>query len=99
MIIDFLSGIISAIFNKEIIFKSNTGIKGIVRKISIMILLIFFIPISFILQEDMRNSLIYVLYIGYLILELESILENYKKMNIDISFFEKILRFLKRKSK
>ena len=88
MIIDFLTGTVSAKINKDIIFESQKGINGILRKICSMLVMIFFIPVSILIPEGIGIGLIYVLYLGYLIMEIKSILENLKKMGLDISIFK-----------
>jgi hypothetical protein len=88
MIIDFLTGTVSAKINKDIIFESQKGINGILRKICSMLVMIFFIPVSILIPEGIGVGLIYVLYLGYLIMEIKSILENLKKMGLDISIFK-----------
>lgn len=86
MIIDFLTGTVSAKINGNII--SQKGINGILRKICSMIVMIFFIPVSILIPEGIGIGLVYVLYLGYLFMELKSILENLKKMGVDVSLFK-----------
>ena len=86
MIIDFLTGTVSAKINQNII--SQKGINGILRKICSMIVMIFFIPVSILIPEGIGIGLVYVLYLGYLFMELKSILENLKKMGVDVSLFK-----------
>ncbi|WP_314558752.1 phage holin family protein [uncultured Parvimonas sp.] len=88
MIIDFLTGTVSAKINKDIIFESQKGINGILRKICSMLVMIFFIPVSILIPEGIGVGLIYVLYLGYLIMEIKSILENLKKMGLDVTLFK-----------
>lgn len=88
MIIDFLTGTISAKINSNIIFESQKGINGILRKISSMLVMVFFIPVSVLLPDEIGLTLVYVLYLGYLVMEIKSILENLKKMGIDTSLFK-----------
>lgn len=95
MIIDFLSGTISARVNKKIEFQSKVGINGILKKILAMILLLFFIPICMLIPNNVGTSLLYTLYLGYFLMELQSILENYKKLGINISIFEDIQNKMK----
>ncbi|WP_301359558.1 phage holin family protein [Enterococcus spodopteracolus] len=95
MILDFLSGVCAAKINSQLSFKSKIGINGILKKISALFLLLFFIPLSLIVPGKVGVGLLYVLYLGYLIMELQSIFENYKKMNIDTSLFETFLQSLK----
>lgn len=88
MIIDFLTGTVAAKINNNIIFESQKGINGILRKICSMIVMIFFIPVSILIPEGIGIGLIYVLYLGYLLMEIKSILENLKKMGLDVSLFK-----------
>ena len=86
MIIDFLTGTVSAKINQNIV--SQKGINGILRKICSMIVMIYFIPVSILIPEGIGIGLVYVLYLGYLFMELKSILENLKKMGVDVSLFK-----------
>ncbi|WP_348920117.1 phage holin family protein [Enterococcus rotai] len=97
MIIDFLSGTLSAKINPNIEFKSKTGINGILRKVASMVLLMFFIPLAPLIPGGAGVGLIYVLYVGYLLMELKSILENYKKMGIGTELFEDFIKNIKNK--
>lgn len=99
MIIDFFSGTIAAKINPEIEFKSKIGINGILRKIASIVLLMFFIPLAPLIPGGAGVGLVYVLYLGYLVMEIKSILENYKKMGNDTSLFEKFLEYLKKDDK
>lgn len=94
MIIDFMTGSISAKINKEIVFESQKGINGILRKITSMIVMVFFIPVSVLIPNGMGVKLLFVLYVGYLGMELKSILENLNKMGINIALFSKIVEML-----
>lgn len=86
MIIDFLTGTVSAKINQNII--SQKGINGILRKICSMIVMIYFIPVSILIPEGIGIGLVYVLYLGYLMMEIKSILENLKKMGLDVTLFK-----------
>ncbi|MDS3521946.1 phage holin family protein, partial [Streptococcus pneumoniae] len=48
-IIDFVTGTIAAIINPDIEYKSKTGINGLLRKISGVLLLMILIPASVLL--------------------------------------------------
>jgi toxin secretion/phage lysis holin len=76
--IDFLIGWVNAKFNKSVPFSSSKAIYGIARKIVLFILLIFFIPVALLVPEPIGISALYVLYIGYLLSELNSILSHLK---------------------
>ncbi len=93
MVIDFVSGSYAAILRKEI--TSKIGINGIIRKIASLILLVFFIPVAFIIPGQTGMALLSILYVGYLGLEIQSILENYQKIGIQTELFQKILNWLK----
>ncbi|WP_373681199.1 phage holin family protein [Enterococcus plantarum] len=95
MIIDFISGTIAAKINPSIEFKSKVGINGILRKVASMVLLMFFIPIAPLIPGGAGVGLIYVLYIGYFLMELKSILENYKKMGVATELFENFIKSIK----
>lgn len=43
-------------------------------------------------------ALLSVLYLGYLFMEIQSILENYQKMGIDTQYLQRILSKLKEKA-
>lgn len=91
MIVDFITGTIAAVVNPNIEFKSKAGINGILRKIGSMLALIIFIPISVVIPNGAGTALVYTLYIGYLMLELRSIVENLNKSGTDIKIFANIL--------
>ena len=95
MIIDFISGVYAAKLHKEI--TSKRGINGIIRKVASMILLVFFLPVSLIIPGQTGIALLSVLYLGYLFMEIQSILENYQKIGIDTHYLQKILTKLKEK--
>lgn len=91
MVIDFLTGTIAAKVNPDIEFKSKVGINGILRKIVSVILLMFFIPLSVIVPGAAGTALLYTLYVGYLLMELKSILENYQKLGGTTDLFQRFL--------
>lgn len=92
MIIDFITGTISAWVNPDIEFKSKAGINGILRKIASMLALIIFIPVSVVIPFDMGTNLVYTLYVGYLLFEVKSIIENIGKNGTDTTLFDDILK-------
>lgn len=97
MIIDFLTGTVSAKINQNIV--SQKGINGILRKICSMIVMIFFIPVSILIPEGIGIGLVYVLYLGYLMMEIKSILENLKKMGLDVTLFKTFVDEVERNKK
>ena len=99
MVIDFLTGTVAAKINKKITFQSQKGINGILRKICSLIVMVFFIPISVLIPEGAGVILIYTLYLGYLVMELTSILENLKKMGLDVSLLKSFVSSVDRNKK
>lgn len=91
MCIDFITGTFAAKVNTEIEFGSKKGINGIIRKLSSLILLIFFIPISVLFPLNTGIAALYVLYIGYLIMEVQSIIENQQKMGNKTDLFKRFI--------
>ncbi|MHC5215672.1 phage holin family protein [Enterococcus sp. LJL128] len=97
MAIDFLSGTLAAKINPSIEFQSKLGINGILRKVASIVLLLFFIPLAPLIPSGVGVGLVYVLYIGYLLMELKSILENYEKLGIGTELFQGFIDKLKGK--
>ncbi|MBS7576783.1 MULTISPECIES: phage holin family protein, partial [unclassified Enterococcus] len=84
-----------AIINPSIEFKSKIGINGILRKISSIVLLLFFIPLSILIPNNLGTALLYTLYIGYLLMEIKSIFENYQKLGTPTEVFQKFIDVIK----
>ncbi|SIR17669.1 phage holin family protein, partial [Streptococcus equi] len=72
-------------------------INGILRKICSIALMIFFIPLSILLPNDTGVAFLYVMYVGYLLFELKSILENLNKMGIDVALFKQFIDMFSKK--
>lgn len=81
MLLDYITGILSAIHNKEV--SSMIGFKGIVRKATIIIVLIVAVLLDRLISQDgwVFRTLIAFYYIAN---ESISILENAGKMGLDI---------------
>lgn len=75
-VIDFTIGWINAKFNKKVAFSSSKAIFGIARKIVLFILLVFFVPVSVIIPYPIGMTALWVLYVGYLASEINSILTH-----------------------
>jgi len=75
-IIDFLLGFINAKFNSKVQFESRKAIYGIARKMTLFILCVYFIPVALLIPAPLDIGALYVLYIGYLVSELNSILSH-----------------------
>ena len=95
MVLDFLTGTVAAKVNPDIEFKSKVGINGILRKMVSVFLLTFFIPMSVIVPGGAGTALLYTLYLGYLLMELKSILENYQKLGGKTDLFQRFLNSFK----
>ena len=89
MMIDFWTGFCAAKINPKIEFKSKVGIYGILRKMTSLMLMFFFIPVSVLLPNDTGVALIYTMYLGYLFFEITSIFENAEKMGMNVELFRK----------
>lgn len=96
MIMDYFTGVYAAWSSHDIDFRSKEGINGIVRKLASLLLLVFCVPISVLLPIGTGVAGLYVLYIGYLFAECTSILENLKKLGVNIGIFEVFLGKLKK---
>lgn len=91
MIIDFITGSVAAWRNPSIDFRSQEGINGILRKLCSIIVLVACIPISPLVPADAGVAALIVLYVGYLIMEFKSILENLGKLGVEITPLEGFL--------
>lgn len=99
MIIDYLTGCYAAWSSPKIDFRSKEGINGIVRKLASLLLLIVCVPLSVLLPAGVGVASLYVLYAGYLFAEFTSVLENFKKLGLNIGPFENFLGKLKKGDK
>lgn len=88
MIIDFITGTIAAWRNTDIKFSSQEGINGILRKLVSMIVLVACILVSALVPVEMGVAALFVLYVGYMLMEFKSILENLSKLGIITSPLE-----------
>lgn len=88
MIIDFVTGTIAAWRNTDIKFSSQEGINGILRKLVSMIVLVACIPVSALVPVEMGVAALFVLYVGYMLMEFKSILENLSKLGVVTSPLE-----------
>ena len=77
-VLDFLLGWVNAKFNKEVDFVSSRAIMGITRKLLIFIVMIYFIPVAMLAPQPVGIGAIYVLFTGYLLSEINSILSHLK---------------------
>lgn len=95
-IIDFSVGWINAKFNPKVDFSSSKAIFGIARKLLLFILLVYSIPVALLMPAPLGISALYVLYVGYLASEINSILHHFKLVDDDkstdlfIDFFKSV---------
>ena len=82
-IIDFTLGWVNARFNEEVEFSSSRAIFGIARKMSLLIISVYFIPVALLIPEPLGISALFVLYTGYLLSEINSILNHLKLTDDD----------------
>lgn len=96
-IIDFSIGWLNAKFNPAIAFSSAKAIFGIARKLILFIVLVYAIPVALLMPDGLGIGALYVLYIGYLFSEINSILNHFKLADDDkqidpfIDFFKGLL--------
>lgn len=89
-IVDFATGTFAAIINPDIEYKSKVGINGLIRKVLGILLLIVLIPISVLLPEQTGVAFLYTIYVGYVVLTLKSLFENYGKAKGNTTIFENV---------
>lgn len=94
MIIDFITGSLAAWRSPSIKFCSQEGINGILRKVCSIIVLVACIPIAVLIPTGAGVAALIVLYVGYLVMEFASIIENLEKLGVPVAplstFFRKI---------
>lgn len=85
MIVDFLVGSLAAWRNPEIKFTSQKGIDGILRKLASILVLVVCIPVSALIPAEAGVIALIVLYLGYLVMELASIVENLDNLGVPVA--------------
>jgi toxin secretion/phage lysis holin len=93
--IDFSIGWINAKFNSSVAFSSSKAIYGIARKMIMFILCVFFVPISLLVPYPVGIASLYVLFTGYLLSEINSIL-SHLKLSEDDKSTDKFSDFIKK---
>jgi len=95
-VIDFTVGWVNAKLNPKVDFSSSKAIFGIARKLLLFVLLVYSIPVALLMPEPLGISALYVLYLGYLASEINSVLHHFKLVDDDkstdlfIDFFKNI---------
>lgn len=85
MIVDFLVGSLAAWRNPNIKFVSQKGIDGILRKLASILVLVACIPVSALIPAEAGVIALIVLYLGYLVMELASIVENLDNLGVPVA--------------
>lgn len=95
-LLDFLFGVINAKFNENVSFSSKKAKNGLFVKIGFFILLVYVIPIALLLPDGIGISALYVLYVSYLVIEINSLLAHFrlteddKRTELFIDFINRI---------
>ena len=84
MIVDFLVGSLASWRNPAVRFTSQRGIDGILRKLASILVLVGCIPVSALIPADAGLVALAVLYVGYLMMELASIVENLDHLGVHV---------------
>ena len=85
MILDFLLGSFAAWRDPQVKFTSQRGIDGILRKLASILVLVCCIPVSALVPAEAGLAALIVLYLGYLVMELASVVENLSKLGAPVS--------------
>ena len=85
MVVDFLIGSLAAWRNPNVKFTSQKGIDGILRKLASILVLVVCIPVSALIPAEAGVIALIVLYVGYLVMELASIVENLDSLGVPVA--------------
>ena len=91
MCLDFLLGSFAAWRDPSVKFTSGRGIDGILRKLASILVLVCCIPVSALVPAEAGLAALIVLYLGYLALELASVVENLSKLGAPVSGLQKFI--------
>ena len=91
MILDFLLGSFAAWRDPAVKFTSQRGIDGILRKLASILVLVCCIPVSALVPAEAGLAALIVLYLGYLVMELASVVENLSKLGAPVSGLQKFI--------
>ena len=92
MILDFLLGSLAAWRDPNVKFTSGRGIDGILRKLASILVLVCCIPVSALIPADAGLVALVVLYLGYLLMELASVVENLAKLGAPVSGLQRFIQ-------
>lgn len=91
MILDFLLGSFAAWRDPSVKFTSGRGIDGILRKLASILVLTLCIPVSALIPQGTGTFALIVLYLGYLVMELASVIENLERLGAPVSGLQKFI--------
>ena len=91
MILDFLLGSFAAWRDPQVKFTSQRGIDGILRKLASILVLVCCIPVSALVPAEAGIAALIVLYLGYLALELASIVENLDHLGVPVGALRRFI--------
>lgn len=91
MILDFLLGSFAAWRDPQTKFTSQRGIDGILRKLASILVLVCCIPVSALVPAEAGLAALIVLYLGYLVMELASVVENLSKLGAPVGNIRKFI--------
>ena len=91
--IDIATGFIQAVYNKDVV--SHAMSNGLLKKGAILLLLLAVIPLTILLPQVVTVPIIVSIYLVESVNELVSILENLRRMNIDIGFLNPLMDILR----
>ena len=91
MALDFLLGSFAAWRDPQVKFTSQRGIDGILRKLASILVLVCCIPVSALVPAEAGLAALIVLYLGYLALELASVVENLSKLGAPVSGLKRFI--------
>ena len=92
MIVDFLLGSLAAWRDPNVRFSSQAGINGILRKLASILVLSCCIPVSALIPADTGLIALIVLYLGYLALELASVVENLDHLGVPVGALQRFIQ-------
>ena len=91
MALDFLLGSLAAWRDPQVKFTSGRGIDGILRKLASILVLVCCIPVSALVPAEAGLAALIVLYLGYLVMELASVVENLSKLGAPVSGLKRFI--------
>lgn len=94
MLVDMITGFSQAFINKDLV--SHKMSIGILKKFCLMIVLLAIIPLVSLIGGNVGLTILITIYTAETLNELISIMENMKKMNIDVEFMEPIFKLLRK---